>query len=431
MNLMSQGHPIHYAIIGNSAAGITAAKEIRRYDPEGRITMISDEPNFGYSRVLLPLYVGGKIRKRDMVLTPRSFYSSLKIRLLRGETAESIDPKNQRVHTQSDVNIPYDRLLVATGSSPVKLNIPGGDLQGIYPLRKLGDAEAIRADLSSSRGKVLVVGGGLVGVKSLEALISRKRKAHLVISSDRILSQMIDKTASDLFLDVFQRNGVTVHLHTDVQSFCGSKRLEGAILSDGTTVSCDLAIIGKGVRPNVGPLKGTGVTLDQGIIVDCRMATGLPSVYAAGDVAEVLDLLEGRPRGNAIWPLAVEGGRVAGANMTGVSAALDGGLRMNSIEVLGTRVISAGEREGTEQLKALKKEGSVYRKLVFGGGRLRGFILAGDIRCAGVLTSLVKNRTEVAPSLLEEGLDRGFSYWPRLQALAGDIQVRENGRRSF
>jgi NAD(P)H-nitrite reductase large subunit len=104
---------------------------------------------------------------------------------------------------------------------------------------------------------------------------------------------------------------------------------------------------------------------------------------------------------------------------------------MNSIEVLGTRVISAGEREGKEQLKALKKEGSVYRKLVFGGRRLRGFILAGDIRCAGVLTSLVKNRTEVAPSLLEEGLDRGFSYWPRLQALAGDIQVRENGRRSF
>ncbi len=418
---------VHYVIIGNSAAGISAAQEIRKQDPEGRITILSDEKTFGYSRVMLPLYIAGKRSKKDMVIAPKTFYASQSIRLLRGETAVTVDPHQRRVHLQSGKPLPYDRLLVATGSSSKVLDIPGEDLSGISRLRKVTDAETIKEDLLSSRGPVLIVGGGLVGVKSLEALLVKKRKIHLVISSNRILSQMLDKTASDFFLRTFERNGIRVHFHTDVKAFQGRKRVEGAHLSDGTVLSCDLAIIGKGVRPNVDCLKETGIALNQGVIVDEHMATNLPSIYAAGDVTEPMDVIQKKNRGNAIWPSAIEGGRVAGLNMGGMPALFSGALRMNAVEILGVRVISAGDCEGGEQVTSIQNERSLYRKLVFAEGRLKGFLLLGDIRCAGVLTSLIKNRTEVTVQALERELGHGVCYRPRLYALGGSIQTHELG----
>ena len=420
-----QKDPVQYVIIGNSAAGISAAAEIRRHDPAGRITMISDEPAFGYSRVLLPLYLAGKKSKKEMLIAPRAFYTSRKIRLLRGDGAEAIDPKDQRVRTASGIRLPYDRLLIATGSSPRKLEVRGNRLPGIHYLRKMADAEAIRADLVSSRGPVLVVGGGLVSLKSAEALIARKRKVHLVISSDRVLSMMLDEGASRFFPESLRRNGVGVHLHADVKAFQGNTRLQKALLSDGTALDCALAIVGKGVVPNVDFLKGTGISLDQGIIVDRHMATNIPCVYAAGDVAEVIDLLAGKHAGNAIWPLSMEGGRIAGSNMAGTPATLPGGLRMNVVEILGTRIVSVGEWNGERQIESSLH--SNYRKLVFSGNRLLGFILAGDIRGAGFLTSLVKNQGEVDCRLLEQGLAGGFSYGPRFETLGGHVQPREMG----
>jgi nitrite reductase (NADH) large subunit len=409
-----------YLIIGNSAAGISAAREIRRRDPRGTITILSDELTFGYSRVMLPLYIAGKIGKKEMVIAPGADYSQHRIKLLRGDPVESIHPKEQRVFTIKGLHFPYDRLLVATGSSPRTLNIPGNGLAGIHYLRKIDDAEGIRKDLSSSPGPVLIIGGGLVSVKSLEALIHKKRKVHMAISSNRILSQMLDETASGFFLDALRKKGVSLHLRTDVLAFEGKERIEGARLSDGTFLPCSLAIIGKGVKPNTGLLEGTGIQLNEGVVVDSHMATNLPLIYAAGDVAETIDLLRRKHQGQAIWPLAVEGGRVAGSNMASVASILAGGLRMNAVELLGIRAVSVGAEEG-QVLTYSPPHKSIYRKLSLSEGRLTGFLLAGDIRCAGILTSLVKNGTPVSGSSLEEGLERGFSYSPRLRALQGEV----------
>ncbi len=412
---------IQYVIVGNSAAGISAARQVRHLDPRGKVVIVSDEPGWGYSRVMLPLYIGGRITRRQMVIAPRAEYSALRLRLLTDDPVEAVDPGSQRVRTRKGIDLPYDRLLIATGSSPRVLNVPGSDLPGIHYLRKIVDAEQIRKDLSSSSGPVLIVGGGLVSVKAAEALLRRRRKVRLVISSDRILSQMLDQTASRLFLDAFGRKGISVTLQTDVRSFEGKEKVEGAHLSDGSFFPCSLVIIGKGVKPNIELLRGTEVRLSEGIVVDSRMATNLPSVYAAGDVAETCDLLQKKPRGQAIWPLAVEGGRVAGANMASGPSTLRGGLRMNVVEILGKRAVSVGAEEGDQVLRYFPPEGSVYRKLVFSQGRMTGFLLAGDIRCAGVLTSLVKNETPVSISALEEGLEHGFSYSPRLRILQGEI----------
>ena len=402
---------MHYVIIGNSAAGLSAARQIRRHDPKGRITVLSDESTFGYSRVMLPLYIARKIPKKDMIIAPKSFYASVGIRLCRGQHVEGVDPDAQRVHIQNGKTLAYDRLLVATGSSARRLDVPGENLAGVHHLRQMVDAEAIRKDLASFAGPVLVVGGGLVGVKSLEALVARKREVHLVISSDRILSQMLDREASDLFLRSFERKGIGVHLRTDVQCFEGKDRLKGATLSDGTFFPCTVAIIGKGVDPNIGCVAGTGIRVNQGIVVDPHMVTSLCGVYAAGDVVEPFDVIEKRHKGNAIWPLAVEGGRTAGSNMADVPAVFLGAVR-----------ISAGQREGQQEMIAFRKEGQVYRKLVFSEGRFAGFVLAGDIGGAGVLTSLLRNQTDVAPVALEEGLDRGFSFWPRFRVLGGTMK---------
>ncbi|HYL79827.1 MAG TPA: FAD-dependent oxidoreductase, partial [Candidatus Acidoferrum sp.] len=331
--------PVRYVILGNSTAGIAAAQEIRRHDPEGQITIVSDEKVYGYSRAMLSLYIAGKKTKRDIVFAPREFYGPQKIRLLRGVAAEAIDACGRQVHLSSGKSLPYDRLLVATGSSSRILNVPGKELPGIFPLRKFTDAEAIKRSARSSRGPVVIVGGGLVGVKSLEAMAGRKREIHLVISSDRILSQMLDRRASDHFLRAFERRGVRVHLHTDVTAFHGTDKLQGVSLSDGTQLDCDLAIVGKGVDPNVGCLKGTAVDLAQGVIVDDHMATNIPSIFAAGDVAEPVEVLQRKNLPSTIWPSATEGGRIAGLNMAGVPATFSGALRMNSVEILGVRVI--------------------------------------------------------------------------------------------
>jgi NAD(P)H-nitrite reductase large subunit len=208
----------------------------------------------------------------------------------------------------------------------------------------------------------------------------------------------------------------------DVLAFQGKERVEGARLSDGTFLPCSMAIIGKGVKPNVGLLEGTGIQLNEGVVVDERMAANLPSIYAAGDVAETFDLQKKKHQGQAIWPLAVEGGRVAGSNMASATSVLAGGLRMNAVELLGIKSISVGAAEGEKVLQSLSREDSVYRKLIFSRGLLTGFLLAGDIRCAGVLTSLVKNGTPVSPSTLEEGLERGFSFSPMLRSLAGQVR---------
>ena len=422
-----QRRVLRYVILGNSVAGIAAAQEIRRHDPDGQVTIVSDEKTFGYSRAMLPLYIAGKKSKQDTVFAPRAFYASERIRLLRGETAASVDAREQQVHLGSGRRLPYDRLLVATGSSSRTLDVPGKGLPGIFPLRKMTDAEAIRRDLRACRGPVVIVGGGLVGAKSLEALASKKKQIHLVISSDRILSQMLDRTASDFFLRAFERHGVRVHFHTDVTAFHGRDRLEGVSLSDGTRLACDLAIIGKGVNPNVGCLKEAGVALNQGVRVDDHMATNVAGIFAAGDVAEPMEVLQRRSVPSTIWPSATEGGRIAGLNMAGVPATFSGALRMNSVEILGVRVISAGLWEGGMQLTAIDREKPLYRKLIHADGRLDGFLLLGDVRCAGVLTSLVKNRTEVSAAALARDLERGFSYRPRLYALGGVIQARECG----
>lgn len=418
---------LRYVILGNSVAGIAAAQEIRRHDPDGQIAIVSDEKAFGYSRAMLPLYIAGKKSKQDTVFAPRTFYAAERIRLRKGDAAAGVDPRERQVHLTSGQRLPYDRLLVATGSSSRALDVPGKNLPGIFPLRKMADAEAIKRDLRACRGPVVIVGGGLVGVKSLEALASKKKQIHLVISSDRILSQMLDRTASDFFLRAFERYGVRVHFHTDVTAFHGQVRLEGVSLSDGTKLTCDLAIIGKGVNPNVGCLKETGVALNQGVRVDAHMATNLPGVFAAGDVAEPMDVLQQRSVPSTIWPSATEGGRIAGLNMAGVPATFSGALRMNSVEILGVRVISAGLWEGGEQLTTIAREKPLYRKLIHADGRLNGFLLLGDVRCAGVLTSLVKNRTEVSAAALSRDMERGFSYRPRLYALGGVIQARECG----
>jgi len=218
-----------------------------------------------------------------------------------------------------------------------------------------------------------------------------------------------------------------VHFQTDVTAFDGTDRLMGVSLSSGVRIPCELAIIGKGVYPNITCVKDTGMALQQGIVVDERMATTVPGIYAAGDVAEPLDVLHGRQMPSTIWPSATEGGRIAGLNMAGVAAKFSGAVRMNSVEILGVRVISAGAFEGEQQMTVLRQEVPLYRKLLYGDGRLLGFVVLGDVRCAGVLTSLVKNRTPVSPEVLARELDRGFSFRPRLRAVDGAIHTRELG----
>jgi nitrite reductase (NADH) large subunit len=425
--MMCSSNPMHstqYVIIGNSAAGVSAAKAIRRYDPEGRITIVSDERALGYSRVMLPLYIAGKSSLRGMTIAEASLYSSLRIRLIREESVEAVDPKTQRVRMRSGAALAYDSLLIATGASPKRLEIPGKDLTGVHTLRNVTDARSIRTNLSENTGPALVLGGGLVGLKSVEALLARRRKVHWAISSDRILGQILDRSASAILLEAFRKKGVDVHLNADAAGFEGNGRVSSAALSDRKALPCSLVVIGKGVKPNTALCSGMGIAFNEGICVNDQMATNVASIYAAGDVAETFDAAQNRLSMNALWPVAVEGGRVAGSNMAGVPATFSRSIRMNSMEALGIRIVSVGDLEGDEEVNVLRKGGTIYRKLFFSEGRLKGFILVGAIQDAGILTAFVRNQSKIAFPILKEGVDLGWFRRQRFRASSGQIETR-------
>jgi len=407
-----------FIIIGNSAAGIAAVEAIRLRDKDSKIIVISDEDYPVYCRCLISYYLAKEVKGDKIFYRPDNFYKENNVELLLNKKVSRVDPKKSRIVCEDKTALSYDSLLISTGASPKFPSTTGIKKTGVFGFRTLKDAKEIEGQVPVTK-TACILGGGLVGLKSLEAFIARRREVHLVVSSGRILSQMLDQTASDLLLEALGKSGVKVYLQRDVRAFSGGDRLKAAELSDGTIVPCCLAVIGKGVTPNVGLMEGTGCAAHQGLLVDSSMATSLEGVYAAGDVAEPPNLLGDGV--TAIWPMAVEGGRTAGSNMAGEPAVFQGALRMNSIEFMGTKVISAGEWRGGQVLHAVRDGGTIYRKLSHAEGRLRGFILAGDVRCAGVLTALIRNRTEVSLPVLEEGLDRGFSYWPRLRSLQGQV----------
>ena len=390
-----------YVILGNSAAAINGIEGIRSVDTEGSILLIARESEHTYSRPLITYRLGGKVDDGRMDYRARDFYAANKVTAWLGVSAERIDAAGRSVTCGDGRQAGFEKLLIATGGSPIRPPIEGLETQGVFTFTTWADQRAMEEYIVRHNvSKAVVLGGGLIGLKSLEALLARKVKCALVELADRVLAITFDQQASQLAQAALAKMGVDLRTNNTVSSVQNQGgRICSVTLKDGSVVPAEMLILAIGVRPDLALLEGSGIKADRGIAVDEQMQTSQPDIYAAGDVAEAMDNLLGAPRPVPILPVAARQGRVAGVNMAGGQAKYDGSVAMNAVDVVGLPTISVGitvEQEGDQVLRELDVKAGVYRKLVIRDERLIGAIFIGQIQRAGIFTGLIRNRVNVS-----------------------------------
>ncbi len=409
-----------YTIIGNSAAAIGAIEAIREYDATGKIKVISDEPFYAYSRPLISYLLGGMVNEGKMLYRDPEFYGKKGVELLLKRKVICIDTSERKLLFEDGDKLSFDKLLIATGGVPIVPDIPGRDLRGVFTFTKWSDAKEIKRFIKrNSVQNALVVGGGLIGLKSVEALMKLGMKITVVELADRILSSTFDGTASRILEEKLRESDVEIVTENTVQEIRGYRsKVRNALLRDGREVSADIVIFAIGVRPNIPEMVGPGIEINRGISVDKHMRTSLEDIYAAGDVAEATEVVTGGKRVIAIWPNAYRQGKIAGYNMVGLGKEYAGSLAMNSVELCGIPTISAGftetDGEGYEILKSYDKETLSYRKIVMKNNRIVGFVFVNRIERAGIFTELTSSRVDVSSfkdNLLKE--DFGLILLPK------------------
>jgi nitrite reductase (NADH) large subunit len=402
---------MNYAIIGNGIAGVAAAEAIRRIDPLGPITMIGDERGPPYCRPMISMVLEGRIGPERLPIRDNRFYDHLGITPILGRRATGIDV-DQRQVLIGDRLIDYDRLLIASGADPRPIRAEGRDLGNIFFMRRRDDVQGMLAALGNVR-RALVLGGGLVGFKAAYGLLRRGVATTMLIGSAYPLSMQVDARAGVMIRDALTAEGLDVRVNLEVRAFEGNGVVRRAHLSDGTTLDCDLVVIGKGVLPARTFIPADRIEIDLGVLVDAHMRTCVPEIFAAGDVAEFMDIARQTRWVNAIWPEAVQTGRTAGFNMAGRTVACPGTLSRNVIRIFDLDVMTAGlvnpPEDGTCQvLQTHDRRRNTYRKLVFRDGNLVGMAMVGQIDQGGVLAALIGSRNPVSgdPQRL---LDPGFN----------------------
>jgi NAD(P)H-nitrite reductase large subunit len=398
---MTRTEKTKYLIIGNSAGGIGAAEAIREVDKHGALTIISDEPHPVYSRPLISEYLANRCSLERMLFRPADFYEKHNIRTMLGAPVTQLDLDQHYVRAGSQT-LSYQKLLLATGGSPIMPRLEGAGVMGIFTFNKLDDAIAINKSLNRYGRKVraVVIGGGLIGVSATEALVSRGVEVTIVEMKDRILNTIFDEEASALEAEALTEAGVDIitgHTAGKINSYLPGEAT-GVTLDNSQPLPCEMVIIAIGVQPRRELAASSGLKTNRGIIVDRHMATSSPDVYACGDVAEAYDFVYGENRLTPIWPNAYTGGRIAGRNMAGLPTEYQGGTSMNALKYFGVNIVSAGMVVPPDDSYEVivRKHGDIYRKVMLQEGRIVGMVFAGDIEKSGIVYNLMKDRVDVS-----------------------------------
>jgi NAD(P)H-nitrite reductase large subunit len=392
-----------YVIVGASAAGIGAVEAIREVDPVGTVTVISEELCPQYSRPMISDFVSGKASLEKMKCRDDHFWEKNKVQALTGRTAVRLNLADRYVELDGGDRVNFEKLLLATGGKPFMPKIEGADKEGVFTFTTFSDAERLATKIENAK-RAVVIGAGLIGVSVAEALAKRGLEVTMVEFKDKILSLLLDSTASEIVENIIRKAGVTIITGQTVQRILGKPEddrvVGGAVLTNGDQVPCDLVIIAIGVVPRMELVAGTYVKTNRGIIVDRFMRTNVPDVYASGDVAEAYDFIFNENRLLALWPLALLEGSVAGYNMAGKKTDYSGGTSMSALKYFGIPTISVGianpKEDGTYEILAKHdSEKNLYKKLVLKENVIVGMIFVNDIERAGIIFHLMKNCVNV------------------------------------
>jgi NAD(P)H-nitrite reductase large subunit len=389
---------MRHVIIGAGPAGVIAAETLRKLDRDAAITIVGAEKEPPYSRMALPYLLINKIAEAGTHLRKEpSHFADLNIEV-RQDTVTGVDGQQRLVKLGGGGDLAYDRLLVATGSRPASPPVPGMDLPGVHTCWTLADARAI-AGLAKPGASVVLMGAGFIGCIILEALALRGVRLTVVEMLDRMVPRMMNATAGNLIKQWCVAKGVAVHTSTRVSAISRSGQGLSVALDNGLALPADLVISATGVRPNVEFLSGSGVKIEQGVVIDRNMQTSVPGIYAAGDVAQGLDFSTGGYSVQAIQPTAADHGQLAARNMSGLkNSSHRGSVNMNVLDTLGLISSSFGLWMGTDGGEAAETcDPARYRylNLQFKDDVLIGATSLGLTQHVGVLRGLIQTRTRL------------------------------------
>lgn len=383
------GVEMEYVILGAGAAGITAAKTIRKADREGKITVISTDTQV-HSRCMLHKYLSHERDAAGISFIDPDFFEKNQITWLPGKTVNRLDTQGKKVYTDQGDEMSYDRLLIATGAE--SFIPPVGNLreaENVFGLRHLRDAQAID-ELAKDAENIVIIGSGLVGLDAAYGLMETGKKVSIVEMADQILPVQLDKTAAFEYQKRFEKAGAVFYLgRKAADTVMGEdKTIREIILDNGEKLPCDLIIVAAGVRCAVAGMEGEGIVIDRGIKVDDYLQTGAESVYAAGDVTGL----------SGIWPNAQKQGETAALNMCGSHVEYtDRYAIKNTINFFGLVSMCVGVILPQEGDVVIAREDSRnYKRVVLRDGKAVGVLLQGDISHGGIWQYLIKNQIDLA-----------------------------------
>jgi nitrite reductase (NADH) large subunit len=379
-----------HLIIGNGVAGTTAAEAIRRQDPTGNITILSEEDIPFYYRIRLNEFIAGDIGEDKLSAKKEAWYQEQRLDLRLNTRVIGLDAAAKQLTTESGEKLSFDRLLLATGSHSFLPPMEGIDQQGVFSLRHIKDARAILAQAEKSEA-VILIGGGLLGLEAGNALRRLGKKVTVVEFFPRLLPRQLDSKGAARLQELMEKMGFAFRLSAMTKTITGSNgQANGIVLEGGETLPGQMVIVSAGVRPNLELAKNGGLACDKGITVNDRLETSATDIYAAGDVAEHRGVVSG------IWPAAMQQGKVAGANMAGGEAVYQGTTMSNILKVAGIDVAAAGniDAEGRYESQVVSSD-TVYKKLVIENNRLIGCIMVGDTKNFNTITRYITEQRDI------------------------------------
>lgn len=385
-----------YVILGAGPAGVIAAETLAKTDPEGHVTLVGGEAGAPYSRMAIPYVLTGKIKADGTRLRKTDgHYENLGIEYINGR-AQSVDADTGTVTLDDGHKLGFDKLLVATGAQPIKPPVPGLDLDGVHHCWTLEDTAAIAARAKKG-ANVVLMGAGFIGCIILESLVERGVNLTVIEAEDRMISKMMDAAGGQILADWIKAKGVTLMASTKVTAVAEDGKGLKVSTDRGGDVSADLVVVATGVKPNADFLQGSGVTVEDGIVVNDHLQSSVADIYAAGDVAKGPDF-GGGMMVHAIQPTSADHGRIAALNMAGQDARYSGSLIMNVLDTLGLISASFGHWQGGDDT-AEKLDAATHRytKLAFDGDVLVGALSIGRTDHIGVLRGLIQSRIKLGP----------------------------------
>ena len=368
----------HLVVVGNGMAGMRTVEELLKLAPDlYDITVFGAEPHGNYNRILLSPVLAGEKSVADIMLNTREWYDANGITLLAGDPVVAIDRPRRTVRAQSGRTVKYDRLLLATGSVPFILPVPGRDLDGVIAFRDLADVDAM-LDAASRHRHAVVIGGGLLGLEAANGLMRRGMDVTVVHLADSLMERQLDAPASALLRAALEKRGLQFRLAAQTEALLGEARVRAVRLAGGEELPADLVVMTAGVRPNVALAQQAGLHCERAIVVDDTLQTYDPRIYAVGECVQHRRATFGLVA--PIWDQA----RVCAAHLAGAGhRRYVQQATATRLKVTGVDLYSAGDfigGEGSEDLVLRDGRRGIYKRLVLQGGRLVGAVLVGDVQ---------------------------------------------------